>query len=575
MSLIVVLLLWTASQLWAGPRYVVLDPGLSAETQIQAANCTYEIRDDFKLSGKTLTLPDNCTLVFRGGSLQDCSVVFRNTYLDGNVRISLGKDCCAKGRLQNETVYTSWFKAELVQLLNSLIPDNQHKTFIVANGTYTICEPLIVRNISGLILDFNGSVLCDQTQGENATLHRPNPMIWIRASSNVTIRNFDYRVSAKRYFSKTETGVIFIGACSQDWDNDTFNITISGINGKGSLIRRVRDGLSANAFICGLGNINNIELHNIQYEGDLSSLCNFEYGLSPGTSASYVRRYGIKLPDYYGLHPYNLRISNITGRNAPSCQGFVRLSSCYNAIVENCYGYNVNSLIYLYSGDMSINRVNGSAIVRNCASYVNKEYRGTELSGLLIFNVYYDPASLTKHSGDIEHNLSYQIENCEFQGLDGISGCGLRVSGGDGNIVFNNVTIKNYSLAAKLSGTKIKSKVGGLVFNNCLFENNSSSVEIYGVDNCVFNACIFRNKSKHLNNRIADNQIAVYSGVQGFTLRDCIFEEKNKDNRASFVCFEQKKKVDAVIDNCRFIGSKVIAPVIVPESVSLSNCIIE
>lgn len=571
---IVIVLFGCVSQLYAGSKYIVLDPGLSIDSQIKSANYTYEIRDDFNLDGKVLNLPDACTLVFRGGSISNCSIVFRNTFLDGNVKIALCNKGFAKGKLLNEIIYTRWFKADLVQLLNSLIADNQHAVIKVATGTYTINEPIVICDVVGLELDFNGSVLYDQTQGDNAVLQCPNPMIWIRSSSNVSIGNFKYQVSDKRYFSRASTGILYLGTCSKDWNKDTYNITLSNISGKGSLIRKVKGGLSENIFICGLGNLYNIDVSNVQFDGDLLALCNFEYGLKPAEATYYKKKYNITLPDYYGLHPYNIRIRNVEGRNAPRCSGFIRLSSCYNVLVENCYGYNVNNFVYLYNGDMSINRANGSATIRNCVSYINSDYAGTDLAGISIFNAYTDPVSRIKHSVDIEHNMSYFIENCEFQGRASIPGYGIRVYGGDGNMVFNSVTVKNYSLAAKISGASSNTKVGGLSFNNCLFVNNNSSVEIYSVDNCLFSNCTFRNNSMHESNRIAENQIAVYSGVKGFTLRDCVFIENNKQNKASFIRFEQKSDVDAIISNCRFSGSKV-TPVIAPESVSLSSCSID
>ena len=553
--------------------YVVLNKTTPLINQIKTKGATYEIRDDFDLGGKTLIVPEGCILLFRGGMISNGQVVFNNTFMDGFVKVALSKGQTVRGKLANDAIYTKWFEIEkngLSSLLTGLLKDNEGKEFIIEKGIYDIEEPLVLCKLTGVTLDFNGSTLVDKVKGDNLSLHRANPMIWIRESHDVTITNFDYEVSDNRYFSKTGTAIIWLGAISQDWDTDIYGITISNISGKGNLVRKVRGGTSENMFISGVGNMHNINVHNVQYDGDLATLCNFEYGLQPGDSKFY-KKHKIDIPEYYGLHPYNITIKEVVGKNAPSCTGFIRLSSCYNAVVENCYGYNVNSFIYLYNGDMSISRVNGSAIIRNCASYVNSDYKGTNVSGLLVFNVYKDPVTGQTHSTGIEHNTSYIIENCEFQGKKNLSGNGIRISGGDGNVVLTNVTVKNFPLAAKLTGVVGNRKVGGISLNNCLFENNLSSIEVYMLDNCVVEGCVFRSNISQKANKIENSQIAIYKGVEGITLRDCVFENTSSTTKASFITFEEKQSANATISNCRFQGIKE-KPVVAPANIQLENC---
>ncbi len=573
LKILITLLFFCLTTVAEAGEYVVLSKSATITSQIKTKESTYEIRDKFDLGGKTLTVPEDCTLLFRGGEICNGQIVFNNTYLDGFVKIALSNKQSVQGALANDAIYTKWFQIEkngLPSLLQGLLKDNANKVFHIKNGTYVIEEPIIIRKLEGVSFDFHGSTLIDKVKGDNLSLHRANPMIWIRESHNITLTNFNYEVSDNRYFSKAGTAIIWLGAISQDWETDIYGITISNICGKGNLVRKIKGGTSENMFISGVGNMHNIAIQDIQYDGDLATLCNFEYGLPPGDSKFY-KKYKINLPDYYGLHPYNLTIKNIVGKNAPSCTGFIRLSSCYNALVENCYGYNVNSFIFLYNGDMSISRVSGSAIIRNCASYVNEDYKGKSLSGLLVFNTYKDPASGQVHSAAIEHNNSYIIENCEFQGRLNLPGNGVRVSGGDGNIVLTNVTVKNFGLAAKLTGVKDNRKVGGITLNNCLFENNQSSIELYLLDNCVVQGCEFRSNITHKANKIDNSQIAVYKGVEGLSVRDCIFENSSSSNKASFITFEEKESAKAEISNSRFIGIAEKA-VVVPKTVQLENC---
>lgn len=567
-----VILLLQSNQ--ASAKFIVLDPSRSIHSQLQINECVYEIRNEFDLKGKELKIPENSTLVFRGGKLSNGGVSFANTRIEGSACIELGPNCQISGTLENELIYTEWFKLnekhELTDLLNCLIKSNINKEIHVQSGTYYISRPLVMRNCSGITIDFNESVIIDNIKGENELLHRPNPTIWVRSSHNIEIRNFIYEVGDERYFSKVGTAIIWIGAISQDWDVDTYGIVLRDLQGRGDIVKKVKGGVSSNMFISGVGNMHNIQVYNIQYDGDLASLCNFEYGLQPATEKEYKSKYKIILPDYYGLHPFNITIKDVVGKNAPSCTGFIRLSSCYNVVVENCYGYNVNSYIYLYNGDMSISRVNGSVTIRNCSSYVNSDYNGKSISGLLLFTTYSNPVDNKEHSGYIEHNTSYLIENCEFQGKAGLSGDGIRISGGDGNMTFRNVTVKNFDYGTKISGVQNHIKRGGLSFDNCSFIDNNTAVKLYWIEKCSFNGCLFRNSIIHNSDYITDSQIEVYSGVKGISLRDCYFEEKNKNNKGSFLFFEQN--TNAIVENCSFIGSKNEKPIKIPSSVVLNHC---
>ena len=233
------------------------------------------------------------------------------------------------------------------------------------------------------------------------------------------------------------------------------------------------------------------------------------------------------------------------------------MSSSYNVLFENCYGYNVNNFVYLYNGDDSINRVNGSAIVRNCVSYINDEYKGETLTGMAILNTNLNPNTKEKHKEKIMHNRTYVIENCEFQGLQrlGKNGYGIRVSGGEGIITFNNVTVKNFALGAKVSGDYPKIKKGGLMFNNCLFENNKSSMEIYAIRDILISACIFRTDYNHTLNTAADNQIYFESDVDNICIRNCLFENLVPNSVASFIATTWKTGKNTTIQDCTFIGN--------------------
>lgn len=66
-----------------GMGYVILRSGKSFAEQITQENTIYEIRYDFDLNGEEVTIPENCTLKFEGGSLCNGTLKLNYTGLYG------------------------------------------------------------------------------------------------------------------------------------------------------------------------------------------------------------------------------------------------------------------------------------------------------------------------------------------------------------------------------------------------------------------------------------------------------------------------------------------------------------
>lgn len=78
----------SSSMLFAGN--IVLQKDQSFASQVKTSNTVYEIHYVFDLEGDTVTLPDNCTLLFVGGRLKNGSVSWgANTELSGKYESSL------------------------------------------------------------------------------------------------------------------------------------------------------------------------------------------------------------------------------------------------------------------------------------------------------------------------------------------------------------------------------------------------------------------------------------------------------------------------------------------------------
>lgn len=68
-----------------GMGYVILRKNKTFAEQVTKANTIYEIRYDFDLQGKEITIPSNCVLFFDGGKLTNGTIVGNHTYISSNL----------------------------------------------------------------------------------------------------------------------------------------------------------------------------------------------------------------------------------------------------------------------------------------------------------------------------------------------------------------------------------------------------------------------------------------------------------------------------------------------------------
>lgn len=90
-----------------GLGYVILRPDKTFAEQVVQANTIYDVRYNFDLEGTAVTIPDNCVLQFNGGSINNGTLIFNGTYLDGYVNIA--ENVSISGWLSNDEVKLSWF----------------------------------------------------------------------------------------------------------------------------------------------------------------------------------------------------------------------------------------------------------------------------------------------------------------------------------------------------------------------------------------------------------------------------------------------------------------------------------
>lgn len=130
------------------------------QDEINKSNTVYEIRYDFDLRGEEITIPEGCTLKFEGGSLNNGTIIFNNTIIEGYANIYTD----IKGTI-NGTVNIEWFLTDIekendisnkLQKIASLFKDVE-----LIGGEYNIINPIIIESPKNLkitsVLHYKGT----------------------------------------------------------------------------------------------------------------------------------------------------------------------------------------------------------------------------------------------------------------------------------------------------------------------------------------------------------------------------------------------------------------------------------
>lgn len=110
---------------------------------LSEANTIYEIRYDFDLDGKEITIQEGCVLKFCGGSFSNGVIVFNNTIINSKDINCIKRSIEVQGSIANEISYLDWFDAAGDGIVDDTIPLRNcfcHciNTVIIPSGTYII-----------------------------------------------------------------------------------------------------------------------------------------------------------------------------------------------------------------------------------------------------------------------------------------------------------------------------------------------------------------------------------------------------------------------------------------------------
>ena len=121
------------------------DAGFTFSNQVTEPNTIYEIRSEFDLNNKTITVPENCTFLFAGGRLKNGTIVGNNTYLEGRAELVLGESLTFSDMNKFHVERVSFPKGKDISELAQKMLD-VFDVLKLETGTYYISKPIIIRN---------------------------------------------------------------------------------------------------------------------------------------------------------------------------------------------------------------------------------------------------------------------------------------------------------------------------------------------------------------------------------------------------------------------------------------------
>lgn len=136
---------------------VVLEPSKTLKEQLVYNNTIYEINHEFDLSKEkgVVSIPEGCTLKFKGGSLKNGILKFNNTIIDSPEKCLKRVSC--SGALKG-IAYARWFVDTDDMVIQSLF--NISKEIVFEPGvTYNQKTTIELSNIKGLNINGNGAIL--------------------------------------------------------------------------------------------------------------------------------------------------------------------------------------------------------------------------------------------------------------------------------------------------------------------------------------------------------------------------------------------------------------------------------
>lgn len=189
----------------------VVYPNIQAaqQSKFNKSNVIYEIVNDIDLGNAVLTIPTGCTLDFQGGSINNGSIIFNNTIINGTAINKIA--CICSGSIYGDVILdyfgVSPFNSASTNVINYNNINLGNETYRFLTGTYLFSEPIVPKkkvfkgtgvdtilkfdNSGGLIFPTHAGELINRYIG-NFTIVSKNNCIDLMVSNSSGVDGVNY-----------------------------------------------------------------------------------------------------------------------------------------------------------------------------------------------------------------------------------------------------------------------------------------------------------------------------------------------------------------------------------------------
>lgn len=193
-----------------------------SQEAFDSSNTIYEVRYDFDLMGKTITIPRDCVLEFTGGSIKNGKMVFDNTTIAFDSAVNILPDTC-EGKITNSTIFPEWFASkkdftEAIQTSIDVAPESG-ATILFTGGRYLIRGGVLLFKSNLTFKSYNKSTIYTEDATSYRAMFFSDPK---KSSDNVTFDGITFDQSAQEYCQAEEDNVQMF--CILTWKS--VNLTV-------------------------------------------------------------------------------------------------------------------------------------------------------------------------------------------------------------------------------------------------------------------------------------------------------------------------------------------------------------
>lgn len=486
------------------PIYGKVKNNILYQDMFTQSNTIYEIRYDFDLGGKEITIPEGCVLDFQGGSFSNGAVCGNRTIVKSSSTL-IFSTIKIKSSWNIKEVYSDWFDFDVngdidcSSNIENCINMANCGTFYLSQGNYLIGKTLNI-NDKNICIVGNGDVILKKGEEVVITIDNSNEGCDVKIS-NITIdgchgKKTSISISNSKSVEIKKVKIVNIGSYED----------VSGYVADGISIVNCSSLYVAN---CHIENVKRDGIHagaieNILIEYNKILKCGRYAVVNDG---GYYKQRASLLTNYN----YNYIEDCDGGLHAETTSSYKELNPKYvveNNIIKNCGFNRYDYCAAITSGNYLHSNINNNIIENYAAD-----------NDVQVCITYSDPLSITTHNNIIDdapkgiiyyaNTITPSFVSIDFNilrrikkqailvylvpsnvvvsnntiHLSGIDGIGITADLCPGAKINDNTINADYTTESKTVGINITQTVRASVLNNICTNNVVSSLNILSIRN--------------------------------------------------------------------------------------------